>query len=122
MKRSELKQLIKEEIKKTFNENLNQEKTTEVNQYVRTPNGKIAIKTLKTLISKSYDWDDIIITLNNLYKKIGLDKKQFMQAATAAGLDFMSHGLVGGIEILDGNYTNPGYNIYFDEKDKEWGQ
>jgi hypothetical protein len=113
MKRSELKQLIKEEIKKTLNENLD---------YTRTPNGKLAIKTIKTLISKSYNWDDMITTLNNLYKKIGLDKKQFMQAATAAGLDFMSHGLVGGIEILDRNYTDPGYNIYFDEKDKEWGQ
>lgn len=122
MKMSEFRTLIREEITKILKEESwadidrrieRERKQAELKgkAYVKTPNGKVLMNAIKTLISKPYNHND----LNRLLKKTKPTKEEFKFAAAAAGMEFSSSG--SGIAIFDDNYEDQDVSIdYIDGK------
>ena len=123
MKLTELKQIIKEEISNVLSEKSWAETDAEIAAkeaqdkknamaFVSSTQGRNAVMTLQNLISKPYGYsklDDVLQILN-------LDKKKFMYAADAAGMEYSTSG--AGIRIFDKNYKDKGVSI--DYMNGEW--
>ena len=119
MKISQLRQIIKEEISKTLNEqeswdefdkrmaDRDAQEDAKAAAFIETPRGRNAVMTIKKLISKPYtsrQLDEVLDILN-------LDKTQFMYAAKAAGMDLSTDG--SSIRIFDKNYKNKDVSIAY---------
>lgn len=119
MKKSELKQLIKEEIKKALNENMSWDeidkkmeserisKIEDADIYTITPQGSNAVKIISNLISKPYGTNE----LRDVLSILNINSQKFQYAAKAAGMDFSTGGQ--GITIYDDNYQDQDVSIAY---------
>ena len=116
MKKSELRQIIKEEIAKVLKENEFGEKSwddvdremeddrqkskEDTNTFSNTAQGRNAIKVLRDLISTPYGNEE----LGDVLQILNLTSMQFRQAAEVAGMGLSGGG--GSINIDDNNYQD----------------
>ena len=123
MKKSQLRQIIKEEISKVLTENKFGEKSwddvdremedeykkerEDVFAFSNTTQGRNAIKVLKNLISKPYSFDE----LDEVLQILNLNSTKFRQAAEIAGMDLSGGG--GSIDIIDKNYRDKDVSIAY---------
>ncbi len=118
MKKTELKQIIREEVSKvlreaSFNRNefdarmaaADAKKESAKRSFLNTTQGKNAVKEIGKLIRKSYSY----VGLENVLQILNLNKDQFMYAAEKAGMNYRKDG--AGIHILDKNYKDKGISI-----------
>ena len=123
MKQSELRQIIREEISKVLREASGNATDAKIaakdaqdrrnaKTFVSSPQGKNAVDMLKKLISKPYTYDK----LDDVLQILNLDKKKFMYAADAAGMEYSTSG--AGIRIFDKNYKNK--NVSIDYQNGKW--
>jgi len=125
MKKSELRQIIREEISKVRNEveitgdyndaDFSGPVKKASNSFLKTPEGMKAVQLFKNLVSKEFDAADLRKTI-----KAGKFKfmNDFRAAARKGGLELEALGNVdnqgnGDFEVMNDNYTDQGAAIAF---------